>query len=307
MSSPPAILRAPFDLGLTSGPGPSAVALPLRYLAGPGGLDWSSAPGTPWQEGPFEGLYGDGWYLGYAQARVTPAQLEGVTHGWFTTLFRWLAARDLHLARCWSTIPDIHAETAGLEHYRAFSRGRFEAFANAFGDHASSEMPAATGVGTFTDQLTVAFLAVPGRPRHFENERQVPAYQYPSAYGPRPPAFARATVTSLGTQPFLLVAGTAAVRGHVSVFPGDVIAQTDETLLNLATLGRNVGHPDLLGPRPATGRQVLVYLRQATDLAAVTAHLEAHWLSPLDQVTYAEAEICRADLEIEIELLAPIS
>ena len=73
--------------------------------------------------------------------------------------------------------------------------GRAEAF-SALADR-FPQLSAATGIGTLSPGVDVAFLAAkPGRAVHLENPRQTPAYKYPSQYGPKSPSFARATFLS---------------------------------------------------------------------------------------------------------------
>jgi hypothetical protein len=59
----------------------------------------------------------------------------------------------------------------------------------------------------------------------------VSAYDYPRQYGPAAPSFSRAALTP---DPLLLISGTASIVGHASVHLGDVTAQLEETLANLA-------------------------------------------------------------------------
>ena len=61
--------------------------------------------------------------------------------------------------------------------------------------------------------LAIGFLAGRAVPRHFENPRQVPAFEYPAQYGPRPPSFSRATAVKAGEGRWIFISGTAAVVG----------------------------------------------------------------------------------------------
>ena len=279
--------------------------LPLRCLRGSGGMGAIPASGEAWSQGPFRGLRWSRTWLGQAQMDVAAKDIEATARAWYAALFQLLHAQGLRLARCWNTIPSINGEECGLEHYRAFSLGRSLAFEAAFGAESWRAMPAATGVGGHDALLTVSFVAVARDVTHFENPRQVPAYCYPQVYGPRPPSFARATHAAFEDQDLLWVAGTSAVRSHHSVAPGDALAQTAETLLNLQSLGVAIGVAPLLAPHAACPRDLLVYLRRASDLDAVSDHLSEHWLGPQDSVSYLLADICRAELEVEIELVTP--
>lgn len=54
---------------------------------------------------------------------------------------------------------------------------------------------------------------------------------------------------------------------------------------------------------PPTGkRRVRVYLRHADDYNYVKAQLEAHYLNAGDEAYYIQADICRRELLVEIEV-----
>jgi enamine deaminase RidA (YjgF/YER057c/UK114 family) len=135
-----------------------------------------------------------------------------------------------------------------------------------------------------------------------ENPRQVPAYDYPSEHGPRPPCFARATMVSgANGRGDVFISGTSSIRGHASIAPGETAAQVACTLENLREISVACG----CGPDLARGRVVerhfKVYLRHAADWAAVKAALEGTLLAPADTVSYLRADVCRRELNVEIE------
>lgn len=206
------------------------------------------------------------------------------------------AGPEWKLCRVWNFIPGINQEHHSLENYRAFCAGRAKAFEQLFGAACAARMPAASGVGSDAGALTIAFLFSRFAPIHLENPRQVPAYQYPEAYGPRSPSFSRATIC--GKMAF--ISGTAAIEGYESIGIGDLKAQLGITLTNisemlamLASNGFNVG---------AARRDVVVYLRNPEDVAVVAASVDAHLLSETDRVVYLKADICRRELLVEIEM-----
>jgi chorismate lyase/3-hydroxybenzoate synthase len=219
-------------------------------------------------------------------------------------LYRRLFAvtRDLHLYRIWNYVPQINAMVGGLENYRRFCRGRSVAFEKHFGRSFQLKLPAASGVGTPGGPLAIAFLAGRDAPRHLENPRQVPAFQYPVEYGPRPPSFSRATVvTDSAGRTQLFLSGTAAIRGHATIGVGNLDAQLDCTVENLRALGETSGiNPDL-GPKSGSQRSFKIYVRHAKDFGRVQTHLSASLLRANDTVSYLKADLCRADLLVEIE------
>ena len=240
-----------------------------------------------------------GWRLGVATVSAETG-LEEETCRIYRDLFA--ATGSWHLARVWNYVPAInHLGESGLENYRVFCRGRSLAFENQYGSTFKALLPAASAVGSKTSRLTVAFAASRARPRHVENPLQVPAYDYPADYGPRPPSFARATLVQTGATPSLFVSGTAAIRGHVTMAPGDTLGQLDYTLENLRTISSACGLKNTLVLPGAEKRMFKVYLRNPADLPAVAARLEQELLHPGDIVSYLHADICRESLNVEIE------
>ena len=218
----------------------------------------------------------------------------------FTTLEQTGFAHPLRL---WNYLPGINADEGGMERYRQFNSGRQVAFLDA-GRSAFEGAPAACAIGTRTGPFCVRFLAgrVPVVP--IENPRQVPAYHYPADYGPRSPTFSRAALFDAEAgQLALLISGTASIVGHASLHPGDVAAQTRETLANLqevieAAHTRGTARFDL------STLECTVYVRHAEHAPQIRAVLEAAVGAQAPAVktaVYLEADVCRADLLVEIE------
>ena len=138
-------------------------------------------------------------------------------------------------------------------------------------------------------------------PQHFENPHQVPAFEYPPAYGPRPPSFSRATLAATTAQRELFVSGTAAIRGHATVATGDLPGQLECTRENLNVIARTAGAGSNFGATDGWRRSFKVFIRHGADLPQVRNDLEAHLLRCDDQVIYLHADLCRGDLRVEIE------
>lgn len=211
------------------------------------------------------------------------------------------ATGTLRLCRVWNYVPGINAVTGDLENYRWFCRGRSVAFEENWGRDFQRELPAASAVGTESGPLAVAFLATRATPRHFENPRQIPAFEYPPDYGPRPPSFSRATLAVVAGQKTLFLSGTAAIRGHATVAPDDLGGQLSCTLENLGVIAQTAGAGADVGRADGWRRTFKVYLRHRDELERARTFLERHLFSPADTVTYLQAGICRADLRVEIE------
>ena len=197
-----------------------------------------------------------------------------------------------HLVRAWNHLPHINAGDGDEERYKRFCVGRHQAFMTH--GYMEDRFPAATAVGNFGDELVVYLLACPEPGRHFENPRQVRAPSYPRRYGPQPPSFARATHRADAKLAF--VAGTASIVGHRTVHPGDLAGQLAVTFENIDRLLRT------MPARNGAGHGldcVRVYLREPQHLALAREAVENRM--PLSSAVYVHGEICRSQLEVEIE------
>lgn len=244
----------------------------------------------------------DDWVVGGATVPISPdGDLEGEAHHLYHDVFT--ATRGWHLARIWNYVPAINETGAvGLENYRLFCRGRSLAFEQNYGTSFKAMLPAASAVGCTSGALTTVFAATLAVPQHIENPLQVPAYDYPADYGPRAPSFARATVVPGANGATVFISGTAAIRGHATVAPGELNGQLDCALENL----REISTACALGPafdrHGVSTRYFKVYLRHESDLPAVAERLDREILNPGDHVSYVQADICRSDLRVEIEV-----
>jgi enamine deaminase RidA (YjgF/YER057c/UK114 family) len=244
------------------------------------------------------------WLHGCAEIDDRVHGLQAGARRAYADLFEVLAANACpHLLRLWNYLADINHETDGIERYRQFNAGRQLAFIEAQRS-AFEGSPAACALGTRDGPLRVYFLAGRARPVPIENPRQVSAYHYPSAYGQRSPTFSRAALAEVGAgRTALFISGTASIRGHATVYVGDVRRQTEESLANIAAL-REVAGARAGVPFPAGELVSTVYLRHAADLAAVRELFE-HAVGPgsaaAQSAIYLQADICRADLLVEIE------
>jgi chorismate lyase/3-hydroxybenzoate synthase len=203
-----------------------------------------------------------------------------------------------YLIRIWNFLGAINAGEGDAERYRRFCVGRNAAVDAMFRD----PPPAATAIGAPDAEAPLSVVALcSAQPAiALENPRQTPAWQYPREYGPVPPGFSRGAVLRDADGATLLASGTASIVGHVSLHAGDVVAQLDESLANLHVLldeGSRRG-----GERfRMDGLQALrVYLRDSASLDAVQARLAAQGL-PLDRIAFLHGDICRRELDVELE------
>lgn len=241
--------------------------------------------------------------------------LERATHDAYRTLFDVLDSLGMpHPLRIWNTVPAINAVQFGIERYRQFNIGRQRAF-DACRRTLTGGVPAACALGSVVPvagdaspaaPLAIHFLASRTPADPIENPRQVSAYHYPAEYGPRAPTFARAAAWPDGeAAPVLFVSGTASIVGHRTVHHGDVVAQTRETVANLAAVleqAARQGH----GPFSLADLSYRVYVRDAGDpdaLAAIERVLR-ETAGPGVRPLVVHADVCRDDLLVEIEASA---
>ena len=208
------------------------------------------------------------------------------------------AAAFPHFLRMWNYLPDIHRMEGVLNRYQLFCRARYEPLTtHCKGRH--DGYPAATAIGTHSDEAVIYFLASRQPGRHLENPRQESAYRYPERYGPQSPSFARATLGEMDSRMWLFVSGTASIVGHESRHRANIVAQCNEVLANIDRLLKTADAQRGL----ETLSHIKVYLRRADHLAAVRGILEEA-LPKTDPRLILQGELCRSELLLEIEGLA---
>ena len=287
--------------------GPGEEALHAAVLAPEGAVfdAWiGSTPTGVHRHGCIRYVTDGDWLHGIAEIDDRVAGLQAAAHRAYADLFEVLAAqRCPNLLRLWNYLADINADADGSERYRQFNAGRQQAFIDARRS-AFEGAPAACALGVRGGALRVHFLAGRRPPLAIENPRQVSAYRYPDAYGPRSPTFSRAALVDVGGgRQALFISGTASIVGHATMHVGDVRRQTEESLLNIATV-RQVASERAGVAFAADAMVYTVYVRRAEDLAIVREVFErevGRAGSAARDCVYLQADICRAELLVEIE------
>lgn len=246
----------------------------------------------------------------------------------YRTLGRQVAASAHPFAvRWWNFIPAILAPLGALEHrYMVFNAGRFQALADAGacadpqGGGAADwgRLATASGVGHAGADFVLHCLSSRSAGRQIENPRQIPAWRYSLRYGPKPPCFARATRVVRDGRAWLLVGGTASVRGEDSFHRDDWRGQLAETLRNLAALvaaaeaAEIPGGPPAAPPAPADEaallaryRELRVYHPRREEGGRLEKELRRR-LGPAVRLEMVPADLCRPELLVEIEGLAEL-
>lgn len=272
----------------------------IHGLAGDGiatGAPLLAGPDTPFLEFDVAQCLGE-WTLGHAadfRIAVFSSPVESIsrlTERAYGELLELLRAGE-QLLRVWHFVPHINETHSGDEQYRLFCEGRMSAFER----RGLTRFPAASAVGSSTERFTMIAIAASDPIVMYENPSQIPAYKYPKIYGEKPPGFSRAASIAKNAKS-AYISGTSSIRGHASVCAGDFSGQWEVTLKNLHELARQM--PDIdLGEE---GSRIVCYLRRDKDLAVAREGVR-RWLGEdaLHQARFLRADICRADLLVEIE------
>ncbi|MEA2735200.1 MAG: chorismate lyase / 3-hydroxybenzoate synthase, partial [Humisphaera sp.] len=248
-------------------------------------------------------------------AALTPGQFEQQTFEAYVSIAEQLASprcANRHPVRFWNHVPFItDPADAGRDNYMVFNAGRFRAFSDWYGGAARFERDVATAsaTGHWGRDLLVHCLASDTAGAAINNPRQVAPYHYSQRFGPLPPCFARAT--RLAADNLLLVGGTASVRGEDSVHVDDLASQCRETCVNLAALvSAAVGKkltPSLKLPRLLSAfRDLRVYHSDRAREHELERSIRENFPG-LRRLEMLHADLCRAELLVEIEGVADLS
>ena len=259
----------------------------------------------------------------HATQAVSRTSAEGVyekTLCTFQHLRRLLPQAGVRLSqvlRTWLYLGGIVDAEGPTQRYKELNRARTEFYqgvpflADWLTDTSPEQVyPASTGIGTTGLGITLSAVAMATdqdvRAVPLENPRQTAAYAYSTSYSPKTPKFSRGMAVCFGPDTVLFISGTASITQSETRHLGDVVAQAEESLENIAALiseGNLAGHG--LPGRGTTldGLAVArVYIKHLEDYPRVRAACAAR-LGGVP-VTYTVADVCRPDLLVEIEGIA---
>lgn len=287
---------------LNATPEGAKLALPLPLLGGPNTESIGSPATKVWWDQGF--LLSESEFL-LIGAIVVDAQnrLEAPIERAYATLLN--LTQGWHLYRIWNYIPNINEVREGLECYQQFNIGRWAAFESCYGRNLRSFMPAASAVGLGGDKVVIVFKAGRSCPEYLENPSQIPAYHYPAEYGPRPPCFARGVVATCPEVRRAILSGTASIEGHRSIGKGDWALQFQTTLQNIDIMLNRMQVaaawvPHLWSANGINSAHFKCYLRHPEALPLVRKAVR-NSCGQDDHFSYVLADICRSDLDLEIE------
>jgi chorismate lyase/3-hydroxybenzoate synthase len=244
---------------------------------------------------------------------LSPRRFEHETFEAYCSIAEQLAAGPhRNPVRFWNHVPFItDPADAARDNYMVFNAGRFRAFSDWYGSPARFERDVATAsaTGHWGRDLIVHCLATDAAGAAVNNPRQVAPYHYSQRFGPLPPCFARAT--RLADSDLLLVGGTASVRGEDSVHIDDLSSQCREAYVNLASLvsaaiGKKLT-PSVKLPRLlACFRDLRIYYPDRAHEREIELSIRENFPT-LRSVEMLHADLCRAELLVEIEGVADLS
>lgn len=219
-------------------------------------------------------------------------QIRAAAENAYLALLRCVRSSGYNtMLRFWNYLPKINQSSGGMEHYKQFCQGRLAAF-DALGITAQ-EFPAASALGHHGKGAVIYALASKTAGVHFENPAQQSAYRYPLQYGPASPSFSRATQINTQNQALIFVSGTASIIGHQTIAPECLASQLETTRNNIDQLLAHISHS------PTRIEALKVYLRRSEDYTQTRHFLDEVY--PGVPCLYTEADVCRAELRVEIE------
>jgi chorismate lyase/3-hydroxybenzoate synthase len=290
-----------FEFGAAT---PDPRRVPCAHLAGPATESWYAGEiGESADTCDAAWAHGEHYAFCALSVDETDGDIEAAAANAYQRLLTCVRpSAHPYLLRVWNYFTAINEGEDDHERYRRFCVGRARAVDGMFND----PPPAATAIGTVPIEGTLArvqLIALCARAPGIalENPRQTPAWRYPREYGPVSPGFSRGALLDADTQtPRLLASGTASIVGHISQHAGDTAAQLRESLANLSSL-LDQGQQRCSRRFELAGCETLrVYLRQPLDLAIAQAVIAQSEL-PAGRVLYLRGDVCRRELDVEIE------
>jgi len=263
--------------------------------------------------------YSEYWFAG-VDGGNTENSLSGKSHYAFARLleaFLQLGIDFNQVFRQWNYVEQIFSiqqiDRCRRQNYQLFNEARAEYYSKY---RTVPGFPAATGIGTAFDGVTIECMAVVCDEETVSvaiaNPQQLNSYKYgqevlkgepqKNSKQNQPPQFERARLMTNGSSSRLFVSGTASIIGQETIGLGDVEKQTRVTIENIAVLVSESNlraHYPALRNVPDKYAYVRVYVKNQEDIALVKAICLDHFGNV--PTTFVQADICRDNLLVEIE------
>jgi len=263
--------------------------------------------------------YNEYWFGGVEGLSGSNSIAESADSAFYQLLnaFLQLGLDFNQVVRQWNYVEQI----AEFEQIEGVSRQNYQLFNEVRSNYYSKyrtipDFPAATGIGVTNNGVTIECVVVEGHDSlksiAIGNPNQLNSYQYGQLVlkgePPRnrsnnqPPQFERARFLTDGKSSRLFVSGTASIVGQETVGLDDVEKQTRVTIDNIELLTSAVNlkeHCPELDTFPDKYAYVRVYVKRSEDIPSVRSICREHFGQV--PMTFVQADICRADLLVEIE------
>ena len=263
--------------------------------------------------------YNEYWFAGVEGCRDGNTISEKA-NGAFSRLlsaFLKLGLGFNQIVRQWNYVEQIYE----MEQFDSQLRQNYQLFNEARGEYYSkyrtvSDFPAATGIGVDFNGVTIECMVVSSdeslKSIAICNPKQLKSYKYgqevlkgepqKNSKQNQPPQFERARLLTNDQTSRLFISGTASIVGQETIGLNDVEKQTYVTIENIGQLvseGNLRSHYPELTVFPDKYAYVRVYVKNEEDIPAVKVICETHFGQV--PMTFVKADICRADLLVEIE------
>ncbi|MCA9069251.1 MAG: hypothetical protein KDA84_10030 [Planctomycetaceae bacterium] len=222
------------------------------------------------------------------------------------------------VVRTWLYQGGITQDERDIERYRELNRARTDFFSDLSEqdrmprrDDGTAFYPASTGIGTNGLGLTTSCMALQTdrddvRLVSLENPHQTSAFNYAKSFSVKSPKFARAMSVLIGDYATTWISGTASIINSESVHLGDAARQTEQTIDNIQNLisRKNFERHGVFGAGAELEdlAKVRVYIKRPEDYETCRAICERRFHSVPS--IYAQADVCRSNLLVEIEGVA---
>ena len=219
-----------------------------------------------------------------------------------------LAANDI--VRQWNFIEHITSCSEQGQNYQQFNDARSRFYSGA---EWSNGYPAATGIGAEGGGVVILFVAVrhsSNISRAVDNPLQISAHAYSQQVliegrdqHKTTPKFERARWVGSTPKDMIYISGTAAIRGEESL-QADAAEQIAMTMDNIAHLvsTENQSRHNVPQPKARQYEILRVYVKREESWREI-----ANWINnncPCHNVAFLKADICRAELLVEVEGIA---
>ena len=250
--------------------------------------------------------------VNYSELNRDPQKIFSAAFNSLVSHFSTLGFEFNDVIRVWIYTGGITKDNNGIQNYEHLNRVRHNFFN---GCTFSKNMrgggyPASTGIGIDQDQVILTALAC--KPSNemviepVENRVQTSAFHYPEKLAPAPPCFSRAVRILFDNGQLVLVSGTASIVEAETVYVGNIVEQTRQTLDNIEALLRQL-QPQQDSDSPLKQLvQCIVYIKFPDHFSAVKTYCETRLSLDIPRL-YTKADICRDNLLVEIEAICFLS